>query len=207
MLVSFLKALFAGFCAAIPVGPIFLMVAQRSLCFGRRAGLMVGLGAAAGDALFALVGLFALSLARRLVEDYRVALLIVGGLLLIGIGISIWRRKVTLDVPAAERTVSGWSCALQAFGSTLSNPGAFAAMLALLSFFGLQAEGLAQALPLALAAGLGELLYWTGVSWLLARYLRLGGRTLQTVSRVAGALVIAFGVLLPVRGILMIIGN
>ena len=56
-MIEILKALLVGLIAGIPVGPILVLVAQRTLCHGRRAGAMVGLGAATGDMLFAAVGL------------------------------------------------------------------------------------------------------------------------------------------------------
>ena len=52
---EFLKALLVGVIAALPVGPIFVMVLQRTLCHGRKAGVVVGLGAATADAIFATV--------------------------------------------------------------------------------------------------------------------------------------------------------
>ena len=200
-----LKALLVGICAAVPVGPIFVMAVQRTLCHGRRAGMMVGLGSAAADMVYAAVGLLTLSLVQRLVEDYRGALMVAGGLLLTVIGVSIWRRRVSLDLPEGERNVSGWSCALQAFGSVFSNPAALATMLALQALFGL--EGTSCPLLLVVGIGLGEALYWAAVVYLLSRFLRIGSRTLQILSRVAGALVSLFGLILLVRGILMIINN
>ena len=46
MLLSLFKALLVGVIAAIPIGPILVMVIQRTTCYGRRCGWMVGLGAA-----------------------------------------------------------------------------------------------------------------------------------------------------------------
>ena len=49
MVLSIFKALLVGVIAAIPIGPILVMVIQRTTCYGRRCGLMVGLGAATVD--------------------------------------------------------------------------------------------------------------------------------------------------------------
>ena len=37
-----LRALLVGVIAAVPFGPILVMVVQRTLCHGRKTGLMVG---------------------------------------------------------------------------------------------------------------------------------------------------------------------
>ena len=164
-MIEILKALLVGVIAGIPVGPILVMVTQRTLCHGRKAGVMVGLGAATGDMLFAAVAL-----------------------------------------PPDRKDLSGWTCYLQALGSTLSNPAALALILALLAT--LQVDGGALGVPdvvLAPVVGAGEWLYWLLVVYLLARFLHLSTRSLRILSRIAGALVCVFALVLVVRGLVMII--
>ena len=206
MLISILKALLVGVIAAVPIGPIFVMVVQRTLCHSRRAGVMVGLGAAAGDMVYGGVGLLTLELIKGFVLGHQALFMIAGGLIIGAIGVSMLTREVSLSLPEEKRQVSDWACATQAFASTLSNPAALATMLALLTAFNLGTGAGEAPLPLlTLGVGAGEALYWALVTWLLARFLHIGERTLRTVSRVAGALVCVFAVVLVVRGILMII--
>ena len=202
---EFLKALLAGFLLAIPAGPILVMVIQRTLCHGRRAGAMVGLGAAVGDAIFAAVGLLTITLVQQLVEDYRAWMLLLGAVLIGLIGIGILRRKVSVELPPDRQDLSGWSLALQALGSTLSNPGALAAALALLSVLKVDAHATALPWLLPAAVGLGEWMYWLMLVYLMRRYLRLNTRTLRLLSRIAGLLVCVFALILLVRGLMMII--
>lgn len=208
MILEILKALLAGVIAAVPIGPIFVMVVQRTLCHSRRAGLMVGLGAAAGDMVYASVGLLTLELIKGFVLGHQGVFMLAGGLIIGVIGVGMFSREVSLSLPEEERRLSGWSCALQAFTGTLSNPAALATMLALLTAFGL--GGGHSRTPVWLLAPLiaaGELLYWTLVTFLLARFLHIGERVLRTVSKVAGVLVCVFAAVLLTRGILMLIGN
>jgi len=203
-----LRALLVGVIAAIPFGPILVMVVQRTLCHDRRTGLMVGLGAAMGDMVYAGVGLLTLELIKSFVLDHEGIFLLVGGLIIGAIGAGMCFREVSLPLPADKRQVSGKSCVLQAFTSTLSNPAALATMLALLTAFrlggGVSHTPLWILIPLV---GLGEFSYWTLVTWLLSRFLRINEKTLRIVSRIAGGLVCAFAVVLVVRGLIMIIGN
>ena len=201
---EYLKALLAGLIVAVPMGPVFVMVVQRTLCHGRRAGAMVGLGAAAGDAIFAAVGLLTLTLVQQLVADYRGWLLLLGGLLLGLIGFGILRRGGSVELPPDRKDLSGWTCALQAFGSTLSNPGALAAMLAVLAILKVDVQATRLPFLLPAACGLGEWLYWLSLVYLLGRYLRLNPRTLRLLSRIAGVLICVFALVLLVRGILML---
>ncbi|MCR5350959.1 MAG: LysE family transporter [Bacteroidales bacterium] len=203
-----LRALLVGVIAAIPFGPILVMVVQRTLCHDRKTGLMVGLGAAMGDMVYAGVGLLTLELIKRFVLDHEGVFLLVGGLIIGLIGAGMCFREVSLSLPADKRQVSSKSCVLQAFTTTLSNPAALATMLALLTGFRL--GGGVSRTPLWLLipmVGLGEFLYWTLVTWLLSRYLRINEKTLRVVSRIAGGLVFAFAVVLVVRGLMMILGD
>ena len=205
-MIEILKALLVGVVAGIPLGPIFVMVVQRTLCHGRKAGVMVGLGAATGDMLFAAVGLLTLSLVQRFVEEHQGLIMLLGGVLIALVGIGMLRREVSVELPPDRRNLSPWTCYLQALGSTLSNPAALALVLALLA--ALRVDGGALGVPdvaLAPAVGAGEWLYWLAVVYLLARFIHLDTRSLRILSRVAGALVCVFAAVLMVRGIILII--
>ncbi len=206
-MIEILKAMLVGVIAGIPLGPIFVMVVQRTLCHGRKAGVMVGLGAAAGDMLYAAVGLLTLSLVERFVEEHQGLIMLLGGVLIALVGVSIFRREVNVELPPDRRNLSPWTCALQAFVSTLSNPGALALILTMLATLKVGGEALGVPdVALAPAVGAGEWLYWLAVVYLLARFIHLDTRTLRTLSRVAGVLVCVFALVLIVRGMVLIIG-
>ena len=206
-MIEILKAMLVGVIAGVPLGPIFVMVVQRTLCHGRKAGVMVGLGAAAGDMLYAAVGLLTLSLVERFVEEHQGLIMLLGGVLIALVGVSIFRREVNVELPPDRRNLSPWTCALQAFVSTLSNPGALALILTMLATLKVGGEALGVPdVALAPAVGAGEWLYWLAVVYLLARFIHLDTRTLRTLSRVAGVLVCVFALVLIVRGMVLIIG-
>ena len=206
-MIEILKALLVGVIAGIPIGPVFVMVVQRTLCHGRKAGVMVGLGAAVADMLYAAVGLLTLSLVERFVEEHEGLIMLLGGILIALVGVSIFRREVNVELPPDRRNLSPWTCALQAFVSTLSNPGALALILTMLATLKVGGEALGVPdVALAPAVGAGEWLYWLAVVYLLARFIHLDTRTLRTLSRVAGVLVCVFALVLIVRGMVLIIG-
>ena len=49
-----LKGILIGFAMAVPVGPIGIMCIRKTLTEGRLRGLMIGLGAATADLLYAV---------------------------------------------------------------------------------------------------------------------------------------------------------
>lgn len=204
---EFVKALLVGVIAALPVGPIFVMVVQRTLCHGRKAGVLVGLGAAVADALFAAVSLLALSLVQRFVSEQRSLIMLGGGLLLGWVGYRIWRQGGSIGVPPDQEAYPPWAGAAQAFFATLTNPGALAFMLALPALIGLRTEESAVPALLPAAVGLGEWLYWLLVVYLLARFARVDQQTLCKLSRLGGIVIGLFGLALLVRGIILLIGS
>ena len=204
---EFLKALLVGVIAAIPIGPIFVMVVQRTLCHGRKAGVAVGLGAALADAIFATVSLLALSLVQHFVADHQSWLMLGGGLLLGCVGFRIFRQGGSVDVPPDRAEYSLWTCGLQAFLTTLTNPAALAVMLALPALIGLRVEHSALPYLLPASVGLGEWMYWLLVVYLLARFVRIEAGTLRRVSRLAGMVMGVFGIVLLIRGIILLIGS
>lgn len=207
MFLTIFKALVVGVIAAIPIGPILVMVVQRTLCYGRRSGWTVGLGAATGDTLYAAVGLLAVALLRGFIERNAAWIMLIGGLLVGVIGFGMLRRRVSVNLQDDTARLSPWTCYLQGLAGTLSNPLALGVMMALLALFGLGSGELRMPVVLAPCVGVGECIYWFCVTWVLSRYLRLDVRTLRTLTIVAGAIVCVFAVVLVVRGAVMLIGS
>lgn len=204
MLLEFCKAILVGIIAAMPVGPILLMVVQRSLSEGRRSGLMVGIGSAVADAIYAGIGLFALALVEGFIAENSQWFLLAGAVLLGFIGIKMMRSKVELT--HNSNALPPLKYALQSFLSVLSNPAAIAVMMGLIAAFSLNAEG--GKLPfavIALLVGAGECIYWVLVTFILTRFIHPTARTLQIVSKIMGGAVCVFALVLLVRGIMIIV--
>ena len=55
MFLDILKALVIGICASAPIGPIAILVIQKTLSKGHKAGFITGMGACVVDTLFSIV--------------------------------------------------------------------------------------------------------------------------------------------------------
>ena len=69
MLIDMLKGFLVGICASAPIGPIAILVVQKSLSMGHKAGFVSGLGASVVDTFYASIAIFALAFAQRFLED------------------------------------------------------------------------------------------------------------------------------------------
>lgn len=207
MTIELLKAFLVGVIAAVPVGPVLLMVLQKTLCRGKAAGIMTGLGSAVADMIYAAVGLFTLSLIGEFINDYQEVIMLCGGVILALIGVNIFFKEVNLLKEDVPEGLGLWSCAFQSAGSALSNPAALALMLALLASFGLAAEDgrQAPAVFVTIAVFAGEWLYWILLVSLLSMKVRLNEKFMKIVTKVAGAGIMCFAVALVVRAIILFV--
>lgn len=206
MLIDMLKALAVGIIAAVPVGPILLMVIQKTLGRGCPAGIATGAGSAFADTVYAAVGLFTLTFVKDFVAGHTALIMIAGGVMIGAIGLNIFFREVKFNPDDGMGTMSLAGCALKAACSALSNPAALAFMLGLLMAFGLVSGGIDAPVWAVLAAvWAGEALYWVAVVFVLSRFVHLKDGTLRKVTKLSGAAILCFAAVLFIRGIILIL--
>jgi threonine/homoserine/homoserine lactone efflux protein len=82
-----IQGIIFGFFLALPVGPVGVLCVQRTLAEGRLHGLLSGLGAAFGDALFGAIAAFGISAVKDWLEAHQDDLRIVGGVVLLFLAI------------------------------------------------------------------------------------------------------------------------
>ena len=103
----FAAALWVGLAIAAPVGPIGLLVIQRTLRHGRAAGLATGLGAAAADALYGALGAFGVTALIDALQAARVPLALAGGGFLLWLAWRTWRSAPPAQAVAQDAEVAG----------------------------------------------------------------------------------------------------
>ena len=159
----FAQALLIGFSIAAPVGPIGLLVVQRTLQRGARVGLATGLGAALADALYGAVGAFGVSWIIDALAGARVPLALGGGAFLLWLAWRIWHSKPAGKVAQLGGGSGLLSCFAGTFGLTLSNP---ATIFSFIAVFGTLGARLAGGSPWTMVAGvlIGSALWWLALS-------------------------------------------
>ena len=204
MRIDILKGFAVGMCASAPIGPIAILVVQKSLSKGHKAGFVSGLGASVVDTFYAFIAIFALAFAQSFIEEHKNMILIVGGAVLIAVGFSMAFsnpfRKLKAD---GESSVSPKDFG-QAVALGISNPMAIFVMFTLFAFFGLanDAPHTWSVTPIILAVSAGSVTYWFLMSWLLSRFRgNFRMRTILWISRITGALIVIIGIALLGQGL------
>ncbi len=208
MIVDILKGFLVGICASAPVGPIAILVIQKSLSKGHKAGFVSGLGASIVDTLYAIIAIFALAFAQEILDRHHNLILLAGGLILAVVGLTMAFsnpfRKMKADGTAS---VSAKDFG-QAVAMGFSNPMAIFVMFTLFAFFGLadDAPHNWSIAPLILAVSTGSVTYWFCFSWCLSRFRKnFKMRTILLISRVTGAIVVIIGLVLFGQGLFNVV--
>lgn len=212
MLQLWLRSLVIGLSIAAPVGPIGLLCIRRTLAFGRRAGLMTGLGAAAADGVYGAIAAFGLSAVSAFLIDQQNGLRIGGGLFLIYLGQGILRSRPAEKTAGSERLndsgrTVGIGMLLSTFALTLTNPMTILSFIAIFSGLGL-AGGVAShglAAPFLTVAGvfMGSALWWLTLTFALSRLKVLSKpENLIWINRLSGLVILGFGTVAVYQGFL-----
>jgi len=210
MLQLWLRSLIIGLSIAAPVGPIGLLCIRRTLAYGRRAGLMTGLGAAFADGIYGAVAAFGLSAVSAFLIDQQNVLRLGGGLFLIYLGQGILRSKPAQRPAGPSKNESQTSHSdlgllFSTFLLTLTNPMTILSFIAIFSGLGLAGGVTTHGLtaPLLTVAGVftGSALWWLMLTFALSRLKILSKPDhLIWINRLSGLVILIFGILAVLQG-------
>lgn len=204
-----LAGLGIGLLVAAPIGPVNVLVIQRAVSRGFWGGLAAGLGAVIGDGLLAALAALSVTAISNVMSTYAGWIQLIGGMLLVGFGFALLFTRPALAIPLGQKShlLEHAGIIPQTFFLTVTNPGAILGMAAMIGGLGSLIGGLNtyfEALLLVAAVMGGSLLWWLGLSELIAtiRHKLTEGR-LKLINRIAGAVLIAFGLILLFGGELL----
>jgi arginine exporter protein ArgO len=160
----------------------------------------------AGDGLLAAITAFSVTAISDVMSAYAGWIQIIGGLLLIFFGLALLFTRPALTIPLGQKShlLEHAGIIPQTFFLTVSNPGAVLGMAAMIGGLGSLIGGLntyLEALLLVAAVMGGSLLWWLGLSELIATIRhKLTESRLKLINRIAGGVLIAFGLILLLDG-------
>ena len=202
-----LAGIFIGLLLAAPIGPVNVLVIQRAATGGFWAGLSAGIGAVLGDGTLAAIAAFSMRAISDLMLAYRGPIQLIGGVVLVIFGLGLLFAKPAPSC-APGKGMPSWEHAgviPQTFFLTVTNPGAILGTAAIFGGLGSLIGGLEnnfEALLLVAAVMGGSLLWWLGLSELITTiHHKLTEERLKLINRVAGVVLIAFGVLVLLGGL------
>jgi putative LysE/RhtB family amino acid efflux pump len=184
-----------GFAVAAPVGPIGLLVIRRSLACGALPGLATGLGAAAADTTFALVGSLGLAGAAVGLGAHAGALRVAGALFVVVLGLRGIFERTRASAPAPSDAPSLLGAFATTLLLTLTNPMTILSFAAIAAGAGIAGHDVAASIALASGVLVGSAAWWLLLAGSVAALRRrVPDRALPWIGRASGVFLVAFGV-------------
>lgn len=118
-----IRGIAIGVLISAPMGPIGMLIIQRTLNKGRRPAFYTGIGAALSDLIYCLLTGLGLSFITDFISANQLLLQIIGSIVLAAFAFVLFQKNPTrrLSTPT-EITVSGWKDIVSGFLLTFSNP-------------------------------------------------------------------------------------
>jgi threonine/homoserine/homoserine lactone efflux protein len=197
------KGMVVGVAVAAPVGPVGVLCIHRSLTAGWNAGIILGLGAATADALFAGIAAFSVAAVSGFFTDHQAWLQIIGGIVLLAFGAHALRRPPGGKAqPNTIQTVVGNFTTTLVL--TLTNPLTLFAFTGMFALFGLTEvySRFGDAASLVAGIFLGSMLWWIFLSSsTLFMKSRVNALPMKWIHRVVGIVLIACGLFALGKGL------
>ena len=135
------RGILIGLMVSVPLGPMGVLIIQKTLQKGALAGFVAGMGAACADLFYATVAAFGLGFVINVIQTHELILQIIGGIFLIIVGLKIYFDNPLKQIRMKKRVTKKGLLGdfLTLFFLTVSNPVAivvFMAVFAGASVFG-----------------------------------------------------------------------
>lgn len=198
-----IKGILIGLLFGMPAGAVGAMTVQRTLNYGRKAGLLTGLGSSAADCLYACIGAFGLTLISDFLLKYQSIIHFIGGSLILGMGIRMLQMKneKTKNIPDSAGRIRMF---VSSFAVGITNPAAILTFLFAFSWFGINGQtSLTDGIGLVCGVFVGTYIWWgvlSGAVIILNR--KAKNNHLFMMNRVFGTILSLFGIVILIRNFL-----
>lgn len=197
------RGLLIGLIFGVPAGAIGALTIQRTLNGGFAAGLFTGLGSSAADLLYACAGIFGVTLVSDFLTRHQHPISLLGGLLIMALGVHIFRQK-----PQGQQQKSSRMklpiCFASSFVIAITNPATVLSFLMAFTAFEITGEQtVMQSVQLIAGIFPGTLCWWPVLSGVTAAFRsRIDHRIYQVLNWVLGCLMLIFGGVVLIKGLL-----
>ena len=191
-----LKGILIGLLVSIPLGPIGVLVIQRTVNKTRMAGLLSGMGAALSDTLYAIIAGFSLTYVVDFIRKNEFLFQLSGAMVVLGLGIYIFFKNPLTDMKQHRlRGNTHLKDIISTFLVTFSNPLSVLVFLAIFTSSGvaMSIEKPFYSIFIILGVFTGAFLWWFSLSGLVSMYRhKINLRFLWWLNKTAGVLIVIF---------------
>jgi threonine/homoserine/homoserine lactone efflux protein len=195
-----LKGVLLGLAVSMPLGPIGIILINRTIKRGFFSGFFSGLGLGTADTLLAVLSALGFTVIIGFIQEERFIITIISGAIVIGVGIKVLISNPVKDFrdrDKSEKTL--WRDFYSVFILSISNPYTILIFVAFFSGIHINVNIKPELVPFFLIPGvfIGAMAWWFSLSYFLSRFkkkIRL--RAIVRINRLGGVVIILIGILL-----------
>lgn len=193
-----LKGIILGLTVSMPLGPIGIILVNRTIKRGMLSGFFSGMGMATADTILAILAGLGFSFVVTFFRDEKFIVTLISGLVIVGVGIKVFLSNPVKDFRRKEK---GKKSLFRDYFSilvlALSNPFTIFIFVAFFSGININTDIKPQQVPFLLVPGvfIGTLSWWFCLSYFVSRFkknIRL--RSIVRVNQIAGIAITVIGV-------------
>lgn len=193
------RGILIGILISAPMGPIGMLVIQRTLSKGRWPAFCTGIGAALSDLIYCLLCGFGISFITDFIETHQFAIQMIGGAVLAAFGIFLMRKNPTRSLRTSEiaSQATYWQDVGSGFLLTFSNPLILFFIIGLFARFNffLPEFGVHHYIAAYLTIFVGAVVWWYLITMLVSVLRkRINVRSLWLVNRIIGSILIIMAI-------------
>ena len=192
----FLKGLIVALVFGVPAGTIGALTIQHTLQRGFKAGVITGLGSTVADIFYACVGICGISFVSDFVAKYQQIIRVLGGMFIILIGVSIFRRdEISNGDTENVHTLPRYF--VTSFGIAIMNPATVLSFMVAFALVKIPVTAtILQECGIVCGIICGSLLWWIVLSGIVCVFRRkLNSKTLKMVNKLLGSFVVVMGII------------
>lgn len=194
-----LKGIILGLTVSMPLGPIGIILINRTIKRGILSGLFSGLGLATADTILAILAGLGFTIIIGFIKEERFILSLVAGVVIVGVGIKIFLNNPVKDIRRQEKANKTlWRDYYSVFALSISNPYTILIFVAFFSGIHTSSEIKPELVPFFLIPGvfIGTITWWFFLSYFISRFkgkIRLRG--IVRVNMASGIALIIIGII------------
>jgi len=194
-----LKGIILGLAVSMPLGPIGIILINRTIKRGVLSGFFSGLGLATADTLLAIIAGVGFTFIISFINRERFIISLIAGLIIIGVGLKVFLSNPVKDLRNRDKAnKSLWRDYYSVFALSISNPYTIFIFVAFFSGINVSGYKSPELVPFILIPGvfIGTITWWILLSYFVSRFkkkIRLRG--IIRVNMVAGIAIIVIGVI------------
>jgi len=194
------KGIILGLTVSMPLGPVGILLVNRTIKRGILSGFFSGMGLATADTILAIVAGLGFTFIISFFQDEKFIVGLIAGFVIIGVGIKVLTSNPVKEFRRKEKG-KGKKTLLRDYLSvlalSLSNPFTIFVFVAFFSGININGDVKPQLVPFLLVPGvfIGTLSWWFCLSYFVNRFkknIRL--RSIVKVNQIAGVAIMIIGV-------------